>query len=103
MSVGTASADTLLHRAARICMADARLRPVPCDPEALARITMAQCAIDGRAVACATDMERDPIRRRHRNGTFLAAEELAHGHALPAASKHCRDNRTFLCLPEETP
>lgn len=76
MTLATISNDAL-HRAARICLADPVLAAFLGDPAMLSEITLTDCEIDGRAVAFATDKERDPIQRRHRNGAFFEPEELA--------------------------
>lgn len=67
-----------LHTAYGICKSDAVLaRLLSADVADLASVDVSEWEIDGTAVLFATDMERDPIQRSHREGAFFEAEELA--------------------------
>ncbi|MEJ6388543.1 FkbM family methyltransferase [Gymnodinialimonas sp. 2307UL20-7] len=67
-----------LHTAYGTCQSDAVLaRLLSADVEDLASVGVTECEIEGQAVHFATDMERDPIQRTHRNGAFFEPEELA--------------------------
>lgn len=67
-----------LQTAHGICQSDVVLqRLLSADVEDLASVDVTECDIDGRAVRFATDLERDPIQRSHRKGTFFEPEELA--------------------------
>ncbi|UWQ94051.1 FkbM family methyltransferase [Rhodobacteraceae bacterium M385] len=64
----------MLAQARAICDADPVLANlVPDEPDA---IQITECEIDGKEMWFATNMERDPIQRSHRNKRFFEPEEL---------------------------
>lgn len=66
-----------LHTAHGICQSDAVLaRLLSADVADLASVAVTECEVDGTPVRFATDMERDPIQRSHRDGVFFEPEEL---------------------------
>lgn len=80
-----------LQSAHGICQNDAVLaRLLSADVEDLASVGVTECEIDGKAVRFATDMERDPIQRSHREAAFFEPEELA------LMRQHLPDGGTFL-------
>ncbi|OAN74011.1 hypothetical protein A8B78_17860 [Jannaschia sp. EhC01] len=80
-----------LHTAHGICQSDAVLaRLLSADVADLASVGVTACEIEGQAVHFATDMERDPIQRSHRDGAFFEPEELA------LMRQHLPDGGTFL-------
>jgi len=67
-----------LHTAHGVCQGDPVLAHLlSAQVEDLASVTVTECEIDGHPLRFATDMERDPIQRSHREGTFFEPEELA--------------------------
>lgn len=80
-----------LHTAHGICQNDAVLaRLLSADVADLASVGVSECEINGQALRFATDMERDPIQRSHRNGVFYEPDELA------LMSQHLPAGGTFL-------
>lgn len=76
--------DDALAKAAEVCLADPALGRMIQGSVDLSSVGLTECEIDGRIVRFATDMERDPIQRRHRGGAFFEPDELAlMAHYLP--------------------